>query len=392
MSDGDPEDWPAHPVELRQLERSLRCQICQELYQGPVVLKCGHTCRYNTKNSTTLLHLGDQQRSGQHAIMASQLCLVQLLPQQHGPLTSCEFFILPAVCSLCIRSCLSVFSKEGRPAACPTCRDPTDQADLRPVTHLRDACAAWKAVRQRLLQQHLQAVEQQGQQSNPTSGQRNHARAARLSMQPGMKKKQQQMPARLAQPLNANLQQQLQQQQQPNRASSTPPFGHASIQASGYSKGQQTTPEPAITISSNGGAGSGTSDTAASEEPGDEADSQRNDSDPDWHAEDNDQQQHQRQPPGTAGRQSSKRRSRDSSSSGKGGAAASCHPEPAAPAAAAFDADSDIIMADGDSDFEPAEQPSAKRVKAAQHAGQGKPEAAEQHVCAYPVYVLLLNP
>ncbi|WIA32061.1 hypothetical protein OEZ86_002913 [Tetradesmus obliquus] len=41
--DGDPEDWPADPQHLRQLDRSLRCQICGDIYTGPVALACGHS-------------------------------------------------------------------------------------------------------------------------------------------------------------------------------------------------------------------------------------------------------------------------------------------------------------------------------------------------------------
>lgn len=41
-----PEDWPANPPELRQLDRSLRCAICQDFYTGPVVLVCGHSCKF----------------------------------------------------------------------------------------------------------------------------------------------------------------------------------------------------------------------------------------------------------------------------------------------------------------------------------------------------------
>lgn len=44
--DGDPEDWPADPQHLRQLDRSLRCQICGDIYTGPVALACGHSCKF----------------------------------------------------------------------------------------------------------------------------------------------------------------------------------------------------------------------------------------------------------------------------------------------------------------------------------------------------------
>jgi hypothetical protein len=46
--DGDPEDWPSDPEQLRQLDRSLRCQICGDIYTGPVALVCGHSCKTQT--------------------------------------------------------------------------------------------------------------------------------------------------------------------------------------------------------------------------------------------------------------------------------------------------------------------------------------------------------
>lgn len=44
MADGEPEDWPSQPEQLRCLDRSLRCAVCYDLYTGPVVLPCSHSC------------------------------------------------------------------------------------------------------------------------------------------------------------------------------------------------------------------------------------------------------------------------------------------------------------------------------------------------------------
>ena len=37
----DPSDFPTD--SLRKLDSSLRCPICKDLYDAPVVLHCGHT-------------------------------------------------------------------------------------------------------------------------------------------------------------------------------------------------------------------------------------------------------------------------------------------------------------------------------------------------------------
>ncbi|KAF6252431.1 hypothetical protein COO60DRAFT_1628548 [Scenedesmus sp. NREL 46B-D3] len=89
--DGDPEEWPSDPAQLRQLDRSLRCQICGDIYTGPVALVCGHS-----------------------------------------------------FCSRCIRDSFNVRIQEGQAPVCPSCRTGCDQADLRPVTYLREASNAWR--------------------------------------------------------------------------------------------------------------------------------------------------------------------------------------------------------------------------------------------------------
>ena len=40
----DPTDFPPSSTApgLRALDNALRCKICQELYEAPVVLTCGH--------------------------------------------------------------------------------------------------------------------------------------------------------------------------------------------------------------------------------------------------------------------------------------------------------------------------------------------------------------
>jgi hypothetical protein len=44
MNVQDPTDFPPPSTApgLRALDNALRCKICQELYEAPVVLACGH--------------------------------------------------------------------------------------------------------------------------------------------------------------------------------------------------------------------------------------------------------------------------------------------------------------------------------------------------------------
>lgn len=257
---------------------------------------------------------------------------------------------------MCIRSTLSVFSKEGRQQACPTCREAADVTHLRPIQHLRDAAAAWKGIRQLLLSQHLQAVEQQQQQvSEP------------------LVVHQQQRQAGQQQDKHLGNGKAVQQRQLARQPSKTPPVsrqisGH-SRQLSGSSRGRQKTPEPAITISSTGVGGSLRGAADASDTSEDEVASVQQDSDPDWSAEDCDHQQ-QRQGP-TAVQPASKRRLRNSSTS------TGIDASPLA--AVADDADSDRSRSDVESDFERAEMPAPKRARAAvQQPGPGKTSARQR--------------
>ncbi|KAA1471369.1 hypothetical protein DENSPDRAFT_819534 [Dentipellis sp. KUC8613] len=86
----DPTDFPPRSVApgLRELDSALRCKICSELYDAPVVLACGH-----------------------------------------------------CFCSLCTRT--EILTK----AECPTCRKETSEAQLRVNPYMEEVVSAWKDAR-----------------------------------------------------------------------------------------------------------------------------------------------------------------------------------------------------------------------------------------------------
>ncbi|KAG1736814.1 hypothetical protein EDB19DRAFT_1720511 [Suillus lakei] len=86
----DPSDF--HMLDLRQLDASLRCTICGELYDAPVTLSCGH-----------------------------------------------------CFCSLCIREHII---KESE---CPSCRKSTSEGQFRTNPVLEEAVSAWKTARSTIL-------------------------------------------------------------------------------------------------------------------------------------------------------------------------------------------------------------------------------------------------
>ncbi|KAH7927065.1 hypothetical protein BV22DRAFT_1032192 [Leucogyrophana mollusca] len=94
----DPSDFPT--PDLRQLDASVRCTICGELYDAPVTLSCGH-----------------------------------------------------CFCSLCIREHIV---KEPE---CPSCRKPTNEGQFRINPALEEVIAAWKTVRPNVLQLSKEQVE-----------------------------------------------------------------------------------------------------------------------------------------------------------------------------------------------------------------------------------------
>ncbi|KAH9948102.1 hypothetical protein B0H21DRAFT_788628 [Amylocystis lapponica] len=90
----DPSDFPPQPLApgLRQLDDALRCSICREFYEAPVMLTCGH-----------------------------------------------------CYCSLCIRSVLP-----DKPE-CPSCRQNASEIHLRKNPALEDAVKAWGSAREFVL-------------------------------------------------------------------------------------------------------------------------------------------------------------------------------------------------------------------------------------------------
>ncbi|VDC03901.1 unnamed protein product [Peniophora sp. CBMAI 1063] len=106
----DPTDFPADNDSpgLRGLDAALRCKICSELYDAPVILPCGHT-----------------------------------------------------FCSLCARQQLL-----ERPS-CPTCWKETSEGALKVNPMLEEAVEAWKRSRPYVLQLSTRDVEHRSRPSRP---------------------------------------------------------------------------------------------------------------------------------------------------------------------------------------------------------------------------------
>ncbi|KAF3926260.1 hypothetical protein ABW20_dc0105183 [Dactylellina cionopaga] len=89
----DPTDWLKTSVSgIQALETGLRCQVCKEFYNAPMVTSCGHT-----------------------------------------------------FCSLCIRKCLSSSQK------CPTCMTTDEESRLRKNTAVQELISSFLAVRLQML-------------------------------------------------------------------------------------------------------------------------------------------------------------------------------------------------------------------------------------------------
>ncbi|KDQ59637.1 hypothetical protein JAAARDRAFT_153620 [Jaapia argillacea MUCL 33604] len=88
----DPTDFPKSPPGLRELDSSLRCNICGDLFDGPVTLACGH-----------------------------------------------------CFCSLCVRNALA------EKAECPICRKQASETQLRVNLAIETCVAAWKLARTHIL-------------------------------------------------------------------------------------------------------------------------------------------------------------------------------------------------------------------------------------------------
>jgi hypothetical protein len=268
MADGEPEDWPASPPELRGLERALRCSICYDLYTGPVALPCGHTCE--TSHSTAV-YTYQRRAIAAHAGTCT-CCTLRCAAQCHKgqctaatPQTMPQTYIIAslrccllAVCSRCIRDAFAVRIRDGQLPGCPSCRASCDQADLRPVVHLREAAAAWSVVRPLLLQQHSRSLEMQDA----------------CKEQEVCEQQQRSMP-RSSRSRHRRCQQPQQQQQQP-----LPACRDASCQ-------MQPAQLPCITISSDAGLRSTHSGSVSASSDSCDSDSAATDSrtDPDWRAD-----------------------------------------------------------------------------------------------------------
>nr|GAT53714.1 DNA repair protein [Mycena chlorophos] len=86
----DPTDFPADAKSLQQLDASVRCPICSELFTGPVSLNCGHS-----------------------------------------------------FCSLCVRNTMAATSQ----SQCPSCRAPAKESQLRPNLVLEEIVSSWQPAR-----------------------------------------------------------------------------------------------------------------------------------------------------------------------------------------------------------------------------------------------------
>ena len=99
--------WPDHASSVyRQLDSTASCSICNDYYDTPLLLLCGHSCK-----------------SGLIAACCTSVSLPALI---------CGVL---AVCSSCIRSFIA--HQEGQ-AKCPQCRAVCDERDLRPNISLRE--------------------------------------------------------------------------------------------------------------------------------------------------------------------------------------------------------------------------------------------------------------
>lgn len=99
--------WPENCSAVHpQLDSTASCSVCNDFYDTPLVLPCGHSCKlpFVVKAINVL------------GFCADRPCL-------------------HTVCSSCIRSYIS--HQQGQ-ARCPQCRAVCDERDLRPNTALRD--------------------------------------------------------------------------------------------------------------------------------------------------------------------------------------------------------------------------------------------------------------
>lgn len=109
----DPADWnPTRVPALSTLDASLRCEICKDFYNAPVITSCGHT-----------------------------------------------------FCSLCIRRCL------GADGKCATCRTVEQESRLRKNGAVAQAVEAFLGVREKLLEIVAQPEEPEGEEDAEEDGQ-----------------------------------------------------------------------------------------------------------------------------------------------------------------------------------------------------------------------------
>jgi len=106
----DPTDFPPASTSpgLRALDNALRCNICQELYEAPVVLTCGHCF--------------------------CSLVRVTVAVSAHHLITSTPFL-------QCARTQL------GEKPTCPTCWKETTISSFRINPAIEEAVTAWKDAR-----------------------------------------------------------------------------------------------------------------------------------------------------------------------------------------------------------------------------------------------------
>ncbi|EJU05522.1 hypothetical protein DACRYDRAFT_113608 [Dacryopinax primogenitus] len=123
----DPSDFPENFGDLRTLDRTLRCPICKDLFNAPVLLAtCGHS-----------------------------------------------------FCSLCIREAL----KEGEKKECPACRIPTQESSIKKNIVLEESVEAYKGARSNVLFLANDAVSRKRRREESANGTDETPRPKRMKRQ-----------------------------------------------------------------------------------------------------------------------------------------------------------------------------------------------------------------
>lgn len=105
----DPHDFPPPDVApgLRQLDEALRCEICGDLYDAPMLLNCGHSFCSVVRNAH---------------FVSGQYLTVSFIDQ-------------------CLRGTLTEHQQ------CPKCRQSATEVHMRKNIAVENAVKAWSAAR-----------------------------------------------------------------------------------------------------------------------------------------------------------------------------------------------------------------------------------------------------